>query len=645
MASEQSHRHSSDSTPLPPSTLLRHHPQPDGPEPLGLRHRLSRSTSQESQQLSSSSVRIYIQSPFGDSGVALARRKEGWLVSKHETIAKIKDDLASGRMEGAGMWDRDGMRIVYQGRIVRDHEQLGNIVGDVIDKSRIYTLHLVARRIATTPDVQLLSSLETKSNVNMSPVPMPAALANTSSSNNSIDFAALSDSIHFLLFCARYHLFKLLGREVLQWSNTVPAPIVSQEDARDAVRSVVGALAAQRERNDERWEQWELVFTQEDDTKLRSLWEKLGMREGVEGMICNLWSDLLWRKWEDRVKGENTEIELDGVVCRLHLPALSACNPAQLVHLLLYLRITSLIPLLNSVLYDTSHREFIPRLLTTTSNPPPIIRAPRNARVIYQRTFRLPLIPVPTGAVLMHIALSTVKVITMMWMLTRGMKWSDPKYWLIAGVGWGWWLMDIWGALSTRMRQRNINAIANDIANNAEVARENNARANRFVGNGHQRHVPPNANATAGYQRLPGFVFAALPPIVHLSTDEGQLLLRDPYRTNNTFAPSSRACPSWLQTQLFLPIALWFITLIPGWEAARARLIRKRERDMRTLVAGSNPDLPPPAGGELASEYVLPNRLSEQAKRYYERIIARDETIDWEEEREAQRVMGVREEN
>lgn len=133
MQSEQPHGQASDSTPFPPSspTLFRHRPQPDGPEPSGLHHRLPRTTSQESQQSSSHSVRIRIQSPFDASGASLERRKEGWVLPSHETIGQLKDDLAHGRLEGAGLWVRDDMRIVYHGRIVRDQEKVGDVVGKV----------------------------------------------------------------------------------------------------------------------------------------------------------------------------------------------------------------------------------------------------------------------------------------------------------------------------------------------------------------------------------------------------------------------------------------------------------------------------------------------------------------------------------
>ena len=42
---------------------------------------------------------------------------------------------------------------------------------------------------------------------------------------------------------------------------------------------------------------------------------------------------------------------------------------------------------------------------------------------------------------------------------------------------------------------------------------------------------------------------------------------------------------------------------------------------------------------------VYPDGLNPVAQRYYERVMARGDGIDWEEEREAQRAMGIPDEN
>jgi hypothetical protein len=44
-------------------------------------------------------------------------------------------------------------------------------------------------------------------------------------------------------------------------------------------------------------------------------------------------------------------------------------------------------------------------------------------------------------------------------------------------------------------------------------------------------------------------------------------------------------------------------------------------------------------------ENVYPEGLNDVAKRYYERVMARGEGVDWDEEREAQRAMGIPDED
>jgi hypothetical protein len=139
------------------------------------------------------------------------------------------------------------------------------------------------------------------------------------------------------------------------------------------------------------------------------------------------------------------------------------------------------------------------------------------------------------------------------------------------------------------------------------------------------------------------------------------------------------------------------VTLVPEWEALRSRAIRNREREMRVWVgelskeaaeasrvaaeqakaaagaseseateagAGIDPEVgsstkvgtsPNPhdstgsmetgadatGNSEQEPPTILPDGLLPEARRYYLRVIAKGEGIDWEEEREAQRAMGV----
>ena len=47
------------------------------------------------------------------------------------TVRELKEELILGRFGEEGPWEREGMRLVWQGRIVRDEESIGNIVGSV----------------------------------------------------------------------------------------------------------------------------------------------------------------------------------------------------------------------------------------------------------------------------------------------------------------------------------------------------------------------------------------------------------------------------------------------------------------------------------------------------------------------------------
>jgi hypothetical protein len=124
-------------------------------------------------------------------------------------------------------------------------------------------------------------------------------------------------------------------------------------------------------------------------------------------------------------------------------------------------------------------------------------------------------------------------------------------------------------------------------------------------------------------------------------------------------------------TQLLLPVALWVITLVPEFEAIRARAIRRRERAMRVLVGELTANSPETAVGEVGADvdpaerleagegegggegaepsqvprHVFPQGLGVAAGKYYDRVMQRGEGIDWEEEREAQRALGVGDED
>lgn len=70
---------------------------------------------------------------------------------------------------------------------------------------------------------------------------------------------------------------------------------------------------------------------------------------------------------------------------------------------------------------------------------------------------------------------------------------------------------------------------------------------------------------------------------------------------------------------------------------------------MRALANVINPEQSQPREGaeqtpETQREPELPAGLSGPARAYYLRVLSRGDAIDWDEEREAQRAMGVGEE-
>jgi hypothetical protein len=125
------HAGPSEASSLPPSspTLFHHHhhPQPTATPPAegasSLRRRRTTTISAADETL-----QISIATPFTES-----RRKECKPLPRNTTVLALKDIIAGGWGEDEEQWVRDGMRLVWQGRIVRDEEKLGDVVGIVGD--------------------------------------------------------------------------------------------------------------------------------------------------------------------------------------------------------------------------------------------------------------------------------------------------------------------------------------------------------------------------------------------------------------------------------------------------------------------------------------------------------------------------------
>ena len=133
------HGNAGDASPLRPASptlttsFARHHqPTVDTDDRPSIRRRTTQhhNTAPNSTE---NAVRIAVVTPSYDDRDA-ARRKEGWAVSPSLEIRSLKDQIARGDHASDGeRWERDEMRLVWQGRIVRDEETVGGIIGNVGD--------------------------------------------------------------------------------------------------------------------------------------------------------------------------------------------------------------------------------------------------------------------------------------------------------------------------------------------------------------------------------------------------------------------------------------------------------------------------------------------------------------------------------
>ena len=315
------------------------------------------------------------------------------------------------------------------------------------------------------------------------------------------------------------------------------------------------------------------------------------------------------------------------------------------------------------MLNDLQRSIALSTIISLPSRPNP---APATPPRIRQFGLRLRLNP----TTLTNLFFSALKVGAMIWMLTGSMKWDDFRFWIVGGGLMGWWI----GEVANQLRP-------GVIWNNGRAAQPGQAHADgaggaAIVGTG--AGAGNNGNGVAGpnpagvpfgntarVRPSSGHIVTRIVPLIHLDTDAEQLRL----------AQTRPLGQPWrIVTQLLLPIVLWFITLIPEWESLRARAIRRRERAMRVWVseltvardsadaeaarlanaeqssgdaageAQPNQRAGEPVTNSIDRPPVLPDGLSNAAQRYYERVIGRGEGIDWEEEREAQRAMGIADE-
>lgn len=621
----------------PPLTPFRH-PQPltaaDGEDRLRLRRKLSPSM-----------ISLHIKTPYAELG---ASTPISWEVPTTMSVGAAKDALADGSA-GFGAWERDGMRLICRGRMLEDFE----ILGRALPKGETPTLHLVARpqkNAVPSPPASLPAVSDAPTRTASPPATQPSATA-----------AALADTVHYLLFAAREHLCALLGQPNIAWDDMHPAPTVERRVAREAVASVLRSMAP--------GSGWEAVL-EGDDGDLRAVWTGLG-EKGVRSEIESLWKTATGRPYA--AEGDSTPVEFDEKTVTLNLPSLSGMVPSQLTHLLLYLRLTVILPHLTDSLQAAQSPSTATALPSYSQR---VSQSPVRVRVIYRPAPGVgTLLQSISSTLLVHAFWSAFRILLIIFMLGRNLPWTDTNLWLMLAAGGAWWVFDTYSHWAVerraeRIRQRAERALEqregrrrrrdrDDVVvreygvdgeiqpeREREPRRERERERERRRGGAGARRSAPAPPRESDWVRL---------PLYHLDVDNRQLrlppsALEIPQGANGmpgpTPVPDLRRAPAtqpgWFKTHILLPLYLWFLTLIPDFEVRRARAIRQRERAIRALVNERRGQTNAAEGesAEIQSQW-LPDGISPTAKRYYERVIARPESIDWDEEREAQRAMGL----
>ncbi len=297
---------------------------------------------------------------------------------------------------------------------------------------------------------------------------------------------------------------------------------------------------------------------------------------------------------------------------------------------------------------------------------------------------RLPLHLLPSAL------MSLIKVSIVLWMLTRHMRWTDRAFLGLAGAGAAWWVWECAG-LVKREREREAGARrAEEGLRRARVEREAREarRAEGLVGQVGQAEqgdtapaAPVSARQPAGIPELPNrrrnrqrsrtpfalalhgleherrrlrlfYVDPRIGSTVQTATDH-----RIP--ASDAHLPIPPSDPHLLWTWLVMPLYLFMVSATPPADAARKMAIRQREVHMRLQVQKLTQTAEeeaqraeqaeqPPTDNTVAVNAsverpphppVLPRGLSKSAERYYRRVLAKGDTVDWEEEREAQAAL------
>lgn len=260
---------------------------------------------------------------------------------------------------------------------------------------------------------------------------------------------------------------------------------------------------------------------------------------------------------------------------------------------------------------------------------------------------------------------AAIKVEIALWMITRGLQYSDWRYLAFTSAGFLWWAWECTGMLRTEQRreaQRTGGPVPgqeNEQGNVENVVVRGPGPGGlpdpgRRTSAASRRRRGPNPMPLFGlaYERRCLRLFyhdpASTRPITS-ATDH-----RIPHSERNL--PLAPREPGFLWTYLVMPLYLLALSLWPDGDNARRAAIREREVHMRLLsqklteasqqsqtteTDEADPMIPPeqtstPATATAAPNPVMPKNLGPKALQYWRRVLSRGETIDWEEERAAQ---------
>lgn len=282
---------------------------------------------------------------------------------------------------------------------------------------------------------------------------------------------------------------------------------------------------------------------------------------------------------------------------------------------------------------------------------------------------------------------AAVKVVFVFYMLSRGLKWDDTASLLLLGFAVGWWFWEC-GSILARERARRTEQLRQ--ARNLDRARAE--RIARETGENQEVPTPLPQMANAPAVRRGVFPFGWLhalfgnhglhraarrnnAPAVDVSNWDlahERRVLRLFYDTGNLpnnltvddrhIPDNDRSLPlappmaNWFFRHIALPVWLLIASTTPAFEFRRRAAIRRREEHMRLLVqkltrdartqqlmssqaTQSEAGTTQPPDDSRRQPNVLPRGLSDIARRYYQRVLARGEAVDWEEERAAQEEM------